>query len=132
MFMHQKKVRKLYYFLTMWAVVVITVTMVLRFITPPFEKKCLVEAKRIGTEIFNSEVLNALRDADYNDIIIITKDENSKITMVQSDVMLINNLRSTIIGNVQQRFAELERQSIKIPMGVLTGLNLFTGLRSGY
>jgi len=130
MFIHNKNRKKLYYFLTMWIVVIITVTMLMRFITPPFEKKCLTETNRIGTEILNSEVTNALNNVSYNDIIIITKDENNKITMVNSNVILINQLRATIVNNVQKKFSELEKQNIKIPIGVLTGVNLFTGLRA--
>jgi len=130
MFIHSKNPKKLYYFLTMWIVVVITVTMLMKFITPPFEKKCITETQRIGTEILNSEVMNALNNVNYNDIIIITKDGNGKITMVNSNVVLINQLRSTIVSNVQGKFSELEKQNIKIPMGVLTGVNLFTGFRT--
>ena len=129
LFVHNKKFKKIYYFLTIWIVVVLTVTMLLRFITPPFEKKCLVETKRIGTEILNSEVVNALSNSQYDDIVMITKDDNGKITMVNSNVVLINQLRSAIVSNVQKRLSELEKRDIKIPMGVLTGSNLFAGVR---
>ena len=129
MFIHNKNRKKLYYFLTLWIVVVITATMLMKFITPPFEKKCITETKRIGTEILNSEVMNALNNVNYDDIIMVTKDQSDKITMVKSNVILINQLRSTIVSNVQEKFSELKKQNIKIPMGVLTGINLFTGVR---
>jgi len=129
-FIHNKKLKKLYYFLTMWIVVIITATMLMRFIMPPFQEKCVMEANKIGTEILSSEVMNALNDVKYEDIIMITKDNNNKITMVNSNVVLINRLRAVIVSNVQQRFSELQRQTVKIPMGVLTGSSLFIGVRS--
>lgn len=125
-FIHNKKSRKIYYFLTIWLVAVLTVFLVINFITPPFEKMCIEETKKIGTMILNDVSTQVLKNVDYNDLIIVSKDTNDKITMVKSNVILINILASDIAYKIQEKLNELEKEDLTIPMGVLTGLKIFS------
>lgn len=125
-FIHNRHARKLYYFFTIWIVAVITVCLVINFITPPFEKMCVEETKKIGTIILNDISTEVLKDIDYNDLIIVSKDTNDKITMVKSNVILINILASDIAYKIQEKLNELEKEEIPIPLGVLSGMKIFS------
>ena len=125
-FIHTKKTRKMYYFFTIWIVATITAFLVVNFITPPFEKICVEETKKIGTMILNDTSTQVLKKIDYNDLIIVSKDTNDKITMVKSNVILINILASDIAYKVQERLNDLKKEEISIPFGVLTGMKIFS------
>lgn len=125
-FIHNKKIKKMYYFFTIWSVAILTAFLVIKFITPPFEKICIEETKKIGTIILNDTSTQVLKDVDYNDLIIVSKDTNDKITMVKSNVILINILASDIAYKVQERLNDLKKEEITIPFGVLTGMKIFS------
>ncbi len=125
-FIHSKKTKKMYYFFTIWIVAALTAFLVVNFITPPFEKICVEETKKIGTMILNDTSTQVLKKIDYNDLIIVSKDTNDKITMVKSNVILINILASDIAYKVQERLNDLKKEEISIPFGVLTGMKIFS------
>ena len=120
------KAKKIYYFLTIWTVTILTVCTVINFITPPFEKISIEETKKIGTTILNEVSTQVLKNIDYDDLVIVSKDANDKITMVKSNVILINLLASDIAYKVQEKLSTLEKEEIGIPMGVLTGMKIFS------
>lgn len=110
-----------------WIVVGITVMTVVNIITPPFEKLCIEETERIGTIILNDVSTKVLQNVDYDDLVVVSKDANDKITMVKSNVILINILASDIAYKVQEELNKLEKEEISISLGVLTGIKLFAG-----
>lgn len=124
-FIHDKKIKKVYYLIIIWLVLIVTFFVAINFISAPFEKLCVAEAKRIGTVILNDVSTQVLKDVNYDDIIIISKDTNEKITMVKSNVILINILASDITYKIQERLSALEKEDIPISLGVLTGIRLF-------
>jgi len=124
-FIRNKKLKKLYYFLIIWMVVVITVISAIKLITPPFEKLCIEETERIGTLILNDISTKVLQNVDYNDLVVVSKDANDKITMVKSNVILINILASDIAYKVQEELDKLGKKEIPIALGVLTGIKFF-------
>jgi len=123
----RKKIRKLYYFIIIWAIAIITVVSVSRYINPVFEKVCLEETKRIGTKILNTESTVVLKDIDYNDLVLVTKDKEDNISMVKSNVILINILASDIAYKIQEDLEKLEKESISIPMGTILGSRILSG-----
>lgn len=123
-FIQNKKLKKIYYFLVIWVIAIFTGYSVINFITPAFEKLCIEETKKIGTFILNDISTQVLKDVDYEDLVIVSKDSNDKITMVKSNVILINILASDIAYKVQEELSKLEKQDIKIALGVLTGVKI--------
>jgi len=123
-FIHNRKAKKIFYFITLWVIAVYTAYSIINFITPAFEKLCIEETKKIGTLILNDISTQVLKDNDYEDLVIVSKDSNDKITMVKSNVILINILASDIAYKVQQELSQLGKQDIKIALGVLTGIKL--------
>jgi len=110
-----------------WIVVGITVMTSVNLITPSFEKLCIEETEKIGTIILNDVSTKVLQNVDYDDLVVVSKDANDKITMVKSNVILINILASDIAYKVQEELSKLEKEEISISLGVLTGIKLFAG-----
>lgn len=126
-FIHNKRLKKLYYFFVIWLVAIITVFSVIKFITPPFEKLCIEETRKLGTFVINDISTKVLKDVDYNDLIITSKDSNDNITMVKSNVILINILASDIAYKIQEKLSSLDKEELPIPIGILTGMKIFSG-----
>lgn len=118
---NNKKTKKTIRFLLIWIVAAITIVMLLRHITPIFEALCIEETKSIATKILNDISTQVLKDIDYNDLIQVTKDNNDRITMVNSNVILINLLASDIAYKIQDEFDNLSKTTIPIPLGSLFG-----------
>ena len=127
MFIHTKKFKKVYYFFIIWLEAIFSVIDIMKFITPPLEKIWMDEKKKIGTQILNDESTKVLKNVDYDDLIQVSKDGSDKISMVKSNVILINLLASDIAYRVQERLASLEKENINIPIGILTGVRIFAG-----
>lgn len=125
-FIHNRKLKKLYYFLTIWLVAGFTVAYIVNCLSGPFQKLCIEETKKIGTMILNDVSTQVLQNIDYEDLIIVSKDTNDKITMVKSNVILINILASDIAYKIQEELNALEKRDIPIALGVLSGIKLLS------
>ena len=125
-FIHNKKLKKLYYFLTIWLVAGFTVAYIVNCLSGPFQKLCIEETNKIGTMILNDVSTKVLQNVEYEDLIMISKDANDKITMVKSNVILINILASDIAYKIQEELNALEKRDIPIAMGVLSGIKLLS------
>lgn len=124
---NKRKIKKMYYFLIIWVIAIFTVVSISRYVTPVFEKICLEETKKIGTKILNIESTEVLKDVDYNDLVLVTKDKEDNISMVKSNVILINILASDIAYKIQEDLENLEKENIAIPMGTIFGSKILSG-----
>ncbi len=57
----------------------------------------------------------------------VLKDNNGNITSITPDSSEINSLENTLRKNINNLLCELENDSVKIPVGSLTGINLLSG-----
>ena len=76
--------------------------------------------------ILNDVSTRVLQDVDYDDLVIVSKDSNDKITMVKSNVILINILASDIAYKIQEELKAIKKRDIPISLGVLTGIKLLS------
>lgn len=118
---NSKKTKKIIKFLLIWSVAVATIVMLLRHISPIFEALCVEKTKSVATKVLNDISTEVLKDVDYNDLIQVTKDSNDKITMVNSNVILINLLASDIAYKIQDELDNIGKTTIPIPLGSLFG-----------
>ena len=126
--MHNKQKRKLYTFLAIWIIAIVVLVSSINFVSEPFEKLCIVETKKIGTLILNDVSTKVLRNVDYNDLVIVSKNTEDEITMAKSNVILINILASDIAYKIEQEFSNMDKSDISLPIGVLTGINILAGI----
>ena len=108
-------------------IAIITFCIALKSIYPIFEGLCIERVNNIATKIMNEETKNVLSNLDYSQIVTVEKNEEDGTNIVKTDVVLINQIASEVALKIEERFENLENQKIKIPIGALTGTNLFSG-----
>lgn len=77
--------------------------------------------RREATTIINETALDIYsKDFDYNNMIIIEKDNDGNITLLRADTVKLNYLASKLILASNKKIGELEEVGMKIPLGYLT------------
>ena len=94
-------------------------------INPIFEGLCVEKAREIGTYIMNNASNKILNNIEYNNIVQI--EENGSNRVLKTDVVVINKIASDIALEAEKQFDEIEKETIKIPVGALTGIKLLSG-----
>lgn len=100
---------------------------VLQSIKPIMEGQCRNMAKSIATKISNNEATEVMKKYSYNDLLIITKDENGNIKMVGTNVITVNEIISDIPVHIQEALEKSENNNFRIRLGSFLGSNLFAG-----
>jgi sporulation protein YunB len=87
-------------------------------------------AASIGQFIISEAVSETMKKEEtaQNKMIIIDKDESGRINAIQPNYMSINRMKSEIALTVQDRFYNLDSTRIYIPLGNVTGVELFSDL----
>ena len=98
----------------------------LGYIDPVFETLCEDKVKSIATIISNQESTIAMNKYQYDELYTIEKDETGKVVIIKSNVAPINNMISDLTEAIQNRFDELEKTQIDIPIGSLVGSYYFS------
>lgn len=99
----------------------------LKAIEPIMEKNSRSMAKSIATKISNNEATKVMAKYNYDDLLIITKDEQGNIKMVDSNIITINEIISDIPIHIQEEMEKSENNQFTIPLGSFLGSNLFAG-----
>lgn len=83
------------------------------------------KAKTIATAAINDSIKKTLVEADITsmDLVSYRYDSEGKIN-VQVNTILINDLTSKVIYNLDKRFEEVEVYNLSVPLGNLTGSEL--------
>ena len=85
--------------------------------------------RREATTIINETALEIYsKDFDYNNMIIIEKDNEGNITLLRADTVKLNYLASKLILSSNKKIGELEEVGMKIPLGYLTKNLVFYNL----
>ena len=64
----------------------------LKGIQPIIEKNCKSMAKSVATKVSNIKATEVMAKYEYNDILVISKDENGNINRVGTNVFTINKI----------------------------------------
>lgn len=113
-------------------VLIILATMIVlllnKVIYPLFSKKCIYKAKVIVTQVSNEETENIMKNYTYKDLVHIEEDSDGNVTFLESNVVLINQIKANIATSIQKRFAESKDTNIEIRAGALTGSRLISNM----
>lgn len=105
-----------------------TLIVVLKSINPIFEENCKEKVKEIATNITNIQSSNILAKKNYGNIVELVKDDNGNVTLIKSNVVVINEIASDIAVAIQTDLSKLESEKIAIPVGALSGINFLSGI----
>ena len=100
---------------------------VLQAIKPIMEQQCKSMAKSISTKICNAEATEVMKRYQYEDLFIITKDDEGNVKMVGTNVITINEIISDIPIRIQEQLEKSENNNFDIKLGSFLGSNLFAG-----
>lgn len=83
-------------------------------------------AKAKTTQIITEVVNSKLAEVDYNDLVYIQKDSQSKVTALQANVVKMNMLSAEFSSEIQERIEKLGDLYVKIPLWNIFGNTFFS------
>lgn len=113
---------------TMILIVASVIILLNKVIYPLFSKKCIYKAKVLVTQISSQETEKIMENYTYKDLVHIEEDTEGNVTFLESNVVAINQIKSSIVNRIQNRFLEMKSATIGIKMGALTGSRLFSNV----
>ena len=94
-----KKLFKIFFIIF---IIILIFGVVVKAVTPVFNRLCAEKAKSIATIITNDETTNVIIDYKYSDFIIIHKDDAGNILMLESNMKNINIVISDVAYRIQK------------------------------
>lgn len=89
----------------------------------------LNSSKTVCTRAINESVTDLLsrEHLKYEDLVELEKKDTGEIISVEANALTINQLKADITNTVLNRLEQEDIQTVKIPLGTLTGSDLLTG-----
>ncbi len=84
--------------------------------------------RALTTDAVSSSVLDVMSENSSVEYLKVTRDDKQNIKSVDMNTAAINDLAQKITLSAQKRINEIGNDGIKIPVGSLSGVTLFTGL----
>lgn len=84
--------------------------------------------RALTTDAVSTAVLDVMSENSSVEYLKVTRDEKQNIKSVDMNTAAINDLAQKITLSAQKRINEIGNDGIKIPVGSLSGVTLFTGL----
>lgn len=109
-------------------VAILTLTIILKSVSPIFEASCKEKVQEIATNITNSQSSRILKQKNYGNIVELVKDDKGNISVIKSDVVVINEIASDIAIAIQEELSKLQTDKISIPIGSFLENNLLAGI----
>lgn len=119
-----KKLFKIFFILFIFLLIF---GVIVKAVTPVFNRLCSDKAKSVATIITNDETTNAIIDYEYSDFIIIHKDDNGNILMLESNMKNINIVISDVAARIQNSINDTKDENITISLGSFTGISILSG-----
>ena len=114
--LENKKARKLIKIFLVIMIAFLTVKFSLDSVSPIFDTLCENEAKSIATIVSNEQATNVMREHSYDELFTIEKDAEGNITMINSNVIPINEIISDVVNKIQIDLDNKGRDNIEIAM----------------
>ena len=108
-------------------VIILIFGIVVKAVTPVFNRLCAEKAKSIATIITNDETTNAIIDYKYSDFIVIHKDDIGNVLMLESNMKNINIVISDVAFKIQKSINNTKDEDINISLGSFTGISILSG-----
>lgn len=81
------------------------------------------------TQISNEAVANILAQEAlrYSDMVVMEPAPGGGIATITTETIRLNNLRSAVMSQIVAQIESLDTHSLGVPLGALTGMDLFAG-----
>lgn len=124
---HRKKIRKTIKTAIIVCIAVFAFYTIVKSILPVLDTLCVDKAKSIATMISNQEATNVMKNYKYDDIITIHRNKTNEINMVESNIIVMNEIISDVALRIQENLDEIESEDLYIRLGTFTGSKLLAG-----
>ncbi len=96
---------------------------------PLLEQLATTRVSNAVNRIITSAVEEAIANGDiqYNELVTMEKDNDGRVTAVQSNMVAFNTLQSDILHTILARVDQMSAQELGIPIGNLTGIAVLAG-----
>lgn len=96
-------------------------------IRPIILKLSASKSRVAATEIINNAVYTELHSElfSYERLVKLTSNSDGEIMSIESDMYMINRLKTEVARLINEGLAELPNQDLSIPIGTATGIQLF-------
>lgn len=121
----RKKTNK--FAMILFIIIVIVIISIVSFLLasyPIFVASCRTAAGSKATHIVNEEVDKVMNQYSYDELMNIEKDNNGKIILMKSNVVLINKIISMIVNNIQTQIDNTPRTTVYINYGSVSGISM--------
>ncbi|NLJ99030.1 MAG: sporulation protein YunB [Tissierellia bacterium] len=76
-----------------------------------------IKAKAVTTEAINDTIKTKIkRDINYNDLIFVKYDKDGRVTLMQANTILMNNIAAEVALEVQKQLQKISKSKIKVPL----------------
>ncbi len=112
-------------------VIILIVLMMFFFFVEKRMRRSLTElseykTKAIVTQIVSSAVNNNFpENVNYDEIVIVNRDSNDRITSIQTDIAKLNRIFSNVSLDIGNELSNLGHEKVSIPLGAVLGDSLF-------
>ena len=124
---NKKKINKLNIILIFFIILVIINLLVIKAISPVFNKLCEDKAKGVAILICNTNTSECIKQYNYSDFIIIHMDDDKNIRMLEANMKNINLVISNITEKIQKEINNSQNEELYISSGSFTGVSLLSG-----
>lgn len=123
-----KKSRKLKIVLVVMIIIGILIAMDFQ-IRPLVKSIAASQAQIISTKAISDAVQQELSraDIDYSDLVNIQKGPDGNISAISTNIQKANTLKASITLAIESKISHTKPKTVGIPLGTLTGIELFTG-----
>ncbi|MCI8760103.1 MAG: hypothetical protein HFJ34_03125 [Clostridia bacterium] len=114
--MQSEKAKKMTTIVVILIIAFSTVKLILDAVLPIFDTLCENRAKSIATIVSNEQATNVMKQHTYDELFTIQKDKDGNITMIQSNVIPINEIISDVANKIQEEIDNRGRENIQIAL----------------
>ena len=126
-YMQDKKKMKMLKLVTIMIIAFGTVNFMLQAISPILDEQCKNTARSIATKISNEQATVIMSRYKYDDLCVVTKDSNGSISMLSSNIIVVNEIISDVAIKIQEELNETSNAIFYIRLGSFIGSKLLAG-----
>lgn len=97
-------------------IAIVTLGFTIKSITPIIDKVCADAAKIKATVVSNNMATEVMKDYNYDDFVKIYKDDKGNITMLQSNIITINEVTSSVAVKIQEELINSEESIVNVKL----------------
>lgn len=122
-----KNTKKVITIIAIFVIAFLILYKAVRIIEPVFEEVATNQTKVTAVKISNEVAKDVMEQYEYSDLITIHKDGSDNITMIETNIVNINKIRTEIAGKMQEEIVNIDDKELKLALGSFTGIKAFIG-----